>query len=315
MARIKRHRNTQSHQIMKPRRRKPNIPELIYKFLVDDTERALSTKCRCYSRENAYHDEVVDSADTSGIAGRNMGYRARKDNGRISKTRGIKRPTSRDLPISYLQKCVGGEGSRKARKYIKKALDFAVESGYLIPSDSTYKVLRVSSDLMKNDPRTSRINTCDRTLSKERDTPTKLEDVQVQEQRRRRRRRRRSTRRPRSRSDSRRRRRRSRGGRRRRRRRRSRSRSPSRVRSRYSSPQNPEEVAEDEADDYEMDENDRKSNIHTDDIEREPKTIRSNQSDEGQSMKKTKENGSDLSVDEDETDDEEKKKRTDVTKS
>lgn len=128
-------------------------------------------------------------------------------------------------------------GSKKARKYIKKALDFAVESGYLIPSDSTYKVLRVSSDLMKSDPRTNRINTRDKALSKERDTPTKLEDLQVQEQRRRRRRRRRrgrSTRRPRSRSDSRRRRRRSRRGRRRRRRRRSRSRSPSRVRSRYS---------------------------------------------------------------------------------
>lgn len=64
-----------------------------------------------------------------------------------------------------------------------------------------------------------------------------------------------------------------------------------------------------------MDENDRKSNIHTDDIEREPKTTRSNQPDEGQSMKKTEENGSDLSVDEDETDDDEEKKRTDVTKS
>lgn len=62
-----------------------------------------------------------------------------------------------------------------------------------------------------------------------------------------------------------------------------------------------------------MDENDRKSNIHTDD--REPKTTRSNQPDEGQSVKKTEENDSDLSVDEDETDDEEDKKRTDITKS
>ncbi|CAL1675135.1 unnamed protein product [Lasius platythorax] len=315
MARIKRHRNARSHQRTKSRRRKPNILELIYKFLVDDTERAIPTKCHCYSQENACHDEVVDSADTSRIAGRNMGYRVRKD--RVSKTRGVKRhSTSRNLPISYLQKCVGGEGTRKARKYIKKALDFAVESGYLIPSDSTCKVLHVSSDLMKSDPRTSRINTCDRALSKERDTPTRLEDLQVQEQRRRRRRRRsRRARGRRSRSDLRKRRR-SRGRRRRRRRRRrSRSRSPSRVRSRYSSPQNPEEVAEDEADDYEMDENDRKSNIHTDDREREPKTTRSNQPDEGQSMKKTEENGSDLSVDEDETDDEEEKKITDITKS
>lgn len=41
-----------------------------------------------------------------------MGYRVRKDKGRISKTRSVKRPTSKDLPISYLQKCVGGEGTK-----------------------------------------------------------------------------------------------------------------------------------------------------------------------------------------------------------
>jgi len=63
-----------------------------------------------------------------------------------------------------------------------------------------------------------------------------------------------------------------------------------------------------------MDEDEPKSNIHTDDIEREPKTARSNQPDEEQSTKKAEENGSDLSVDEDETDDEEEKK-TDITKS
>ncbi|XP_072745694.1 uncharacterized protein [Anoplolepis gracilipes] len=316
MTRIKRHRNARSHQRIKSRRRKPNIPELIYKFLVDDAERALSTKCRCYSHENACHDEVVDSADTSRIIDRNMGYRAHKDSGRISKTRGVKRPTSRNLPISYLQKCVGGEDPKKARTYIKKALDFAVECGYLIPSHSTYNVLHVSSDLMKSEPRTSRNNTCDRALSKEDDGPTRPEDFQVQEQRRRRgrRRRRRRTRGERSRSDSRRRRRRSRRDGRRRRRRRSRSRSRSLSRVRISSPQSPEEVAEDEANDYEMDENDRKSIIHSDDTEREPKTTRSNQPDEGQSTKKTEENTSDLSVDEDETDDEEEKKKTDITK-
>lgn len=41
-----------------------------------------------------------------------MGYRVRKDEGRISKPRGIRRPTSKDRPISYLQKCVGGEGTK-----------------------------------------------------------------------------------------------------------------------------------------------------------------------------------------------------------
>jgi len=66
-------------------------------------------------------------------------------------------------------------------------------------------------------------------------------------------------------------------------------------------------------DDYEMDEDEPKSNIHIDDIDREPKTVRSKQ-DEEQSTKKAEENDSDLSVDEDETDDEEEKK-TDITKS
>lgn len=63
-----------------------------------------------------------------------------------------------------------------------------------------------------------------------------------------------------------------------------------------------------------MYEDDPKSNIHADDIEREAKTARSNvRPDEVQSTKKAEENGSDLSVDEDETDDEEEKKT--VTKS
>lgn len=63
-----------------------------------------------------------------------------------------------------------------------------------------------------------------------------------------------------------------------------------------------------------MDENDPKSNIHTDDVEREPKTTRSNQLDEERSTKKVEEDGSDLSIDEDETDDENEKKRTDIAK-
>lgn len=114
--------------------------------------------------------------------------------------------------------------TRKARKYMKKALDFGVESGYLIPSDSTHKILRVSSDLMKSDSRRSR-SICDTALSKNRNIPTKLEDFQVQEQRRRRRRRGKRTQGRRSRSGSRMRR------RSRRRRRRSRSRSRGRKRS------------------------------------------------------------------------------------
>lgn len=64
-----------------------------------------------------------------------------------------------------------------------------------------------------------------------------------------------------------------------------------------------------------MDENDPKGNIHTDDVEREPKTVRSNQPDEERSMKEVEEDGSDLSIDEDETDDENESKRTNITKS
>lgn len=69
-------------------------------------------------------------------------------------------------------------------------------------------------------------------------------------------------------------------------------------------------------DDYEIDENDPKSNIHSDDVETEPKTTRSNPPDEEQSTKKAEGNISDLSVDEDETDDEEEEKKPpSVTKS
>lgn len=64
-----------------------------------------------------------------------------------------------------------------------------------------------------------------------------------------------------------------------------------------------------------MDGNDPKGNIHTDDVEKEPKIVRSNHSDEERSTKEVEEDGSDLSIDEDETDDENENKRTDITKS
>ncbi|XP_011878264.1 PREDICTED: protein starmaker-like [Vollenhovia emeryi] len=293
------------------RRRKPNIPELVYKYLAaneafDDTEHRLVSKCHSCGQEK-HHDEVIDSP--SQVVNRGIGYRVRpgqrKDSSRVSKLPKVKRrPISKDLPSSYLQKCIDSEDTRKAKKYMKKALDFGVESGYLIPSDPTYRILRVSSDLMKSDSRRSK-SICDTALSKNRNIPTKLEDLQVQEQRRRRGRRGRRSRRSKSGSRTRRR---SRRGRRR-------SRSRSIGRKRNSSPQNPEEVVEDKADDYEMDENDPKSNIHTGDIEREPKTVRSNQPDKERSTEKVEEDGSDLSLDEDETDDEMATKEADITKS
>jgi len=67
-----------------------------------------------------------------------------------------------------------------------------------------------------------------------------------------------------------------------------------------------------------MNKNDPKSNIHTDDIEKQPKIARSNQRgsnpDKKQSVKTIEEDGSDLFIDENEIDESEKKK-IDITKS
>lgn len=70
---------------------------------------------------------------------------------------------------------------------MRKVLNFGIESGYLIPSDPTYKILRVSSDLMKSDSRRSK-SVSDTAFFKDHNSPTRFEDLQVQEQRRRRRR-------------------------------------------------------------------------------------------------------------------------------
>ncbi|XP_020280061.1 uncharacterized protein DDB_G0283697-like [Pseudomyrmex gracilis] len=333
MAPIKRHRNARSRQGMSQRRRKPNICKLIYKFLVTN-QAAYDTKCAAKHRwwdEEGHDDEeeVVESADTL-QRDKKMDRGTRRNHGKVAKSRNQR--ALKDLPISYLRKCVGGEGTTgtTARKYVKRALDFGVKSGFLIPSDSSSKVLRVSSDLMKSDTQ-NRISTCDRdALSKDHGIPTKLDDdLQVQEQRRRRRRRGRSRTRSRSRSRRRGRRRRGRRGRRRRSRSakyRSRSRSRSDTKN-IVSPQSPEEVVEDdEANDYEMDENDPKSDIHIDGVERESKTERSGKhdDDEKEPTKKSERNRSDLSADEDESggdddddddDDDEDKKRIDIAKS
>lgn len=90
-----------------------------------------------------------------------------------------------------------------------------------------------------------------------------------------------------------------------------------------SSPQNPEEVVENEANDYEMDGNDPKSDPHADeDTGRESKTARTSKRDnEDESTKKFERNRSDLSADEDESGDDDddydddNKKRTDIAKS
>lgn len=96
---------------------------MVYKYLIaneafDDTEHRLVSTRRC-SGEEKHHNEVIDS--TSRAIGRDIGYRVRqgqrKDSGKISKVQSIKRrPLSKDLSVSYLQKCVNGEGTKLIKK-------------------------------------------------------------------------------------------------------------------------------------------------------------------------------------------------------
>ncbi|XP_068982397.1 probable splicing factor, arginine/serine-rich 7 [Bombus flavifrons] len=200
-------------------------------------------------------------------------------------------------------------GIRKMKRYIQKAIDFGVESGYLIPKDAAYKVLRVSSDLMNEGNYESKDRKSDSTVSQVEDrrprrTPIRFEDYEVQDARgRRRRSRRRSSRRRRSRSGS------------RRRRRRSRRRSRRRHGRRRDESGAEEEVVEIENDDdydFEKQGEKRKS---PDNANVSEKNERLNQSDGEKKAEKAEDDGSDLSIDEDESDDEEGKKREDTTKS
>jgi len=60
---------------------------------------------------------------------------------------------------------------KEAKKYMKKALNFGVESGYLVPFDPTYRILHMSSDLMKSDSQRNKISICDMIIFKNRDIP------------------------------------------------------------------------------------------------------------------------------------------------
>ena len=119
--------------------------------------------------------------------------------------------------IKYIIKSYFFIGIRKMKRYIQKAIDFGVESGYLIPKDAAYKVFRVSSDLMNEGNYESKDRKSDSTVSQVEDrrprrTPIRFEDNEVQDtkERQRRNRRRRGSWRRRSRSGSRRRRKRTR---------------------------------------------------------------------------------------------------------
>jgi len=94
----------------------PNIPELVNKLLVAKNEpareaKSVPAKCRCCSHRGP-HDEIVEAINAWNT-GKDMGYKARKDSDRASKSHGVKRRRiSRDPQISYLHKYVDAEGTR-----------------------------------------------------------------------------------------------------------------------------------------------------------------------------------------------------------
>ncbi|XP_036145284.1 uncharacterized protein LOC114255736 isoform X5 [Monomorium pharaonis] len=149
MARIKKHQNAGNHQETKYHRRKLNIPELVYKFLIanedfDNTDSNFVSKCRCCGQKKRVK-EIIDSLQTGQNVGSKIKQERRKDRDRISKLHNVKRcSVSKNLPISSLQNCVNSE------------------------------------DLMRSDSRRSKINICGMAFSKNRDVPSRLEELQEQ---------------------------------------------------------------------------------------------------------------------------------------
>ncbi|XP_054010365.1 U1 small nuclear ribonucleoprotein 70 kDa-like [Hylaeus anthracinus] len=220
----------------------------------------------------------------------------RRDSKKNSKIHHVRRRRSAREPTmsACMHSRSRGEGLRKMRRYIQKALDFGVESGYLIPKDAAYRVLRVSSDLMNDGNYMSKVKHSARGVSQDRDktprqTPIRFEEYEVQDARRRR---------------SGRRRRRSRSGSRRRRR--------SRKRGRRRRRSDTDEIIEND-DNYEFDNQDE-NRRNTEHAVRKDETERKASNDE-KTTDKSGEDGSDLSVDEEESDEDEGKKGNDETQS
>ncbi|KAL2711451.1 serine/arginine-rich splicing factor 4-like [Vespula squamosa] len=247
-----------------------------------------------------------------------MGYRSgRKSSNGRSKLHAVRehRRSSRSRAglSSCVHRCVGSEGLQKIRNHIMKALDFGIESGYLVPTDATYKMLRVSSELLEKrrrgrtekkegettkyrrkgsedswnlrDKENKEVESADRSTKK-------FEEHSVQDARRRQSGRRNC----RSRS-------RSRGNRRR-----------SRRRCRRCSPENPEEMGEDE-DDYESNKNSGKRNARKERASSGSRSSRSKTQEIDRTDVGRSDDVSDISLDEDETDDEGDKKEKNPTKS
>ncbi|XP_076166256.1 uncharacterized protein LOC143146131 [Ptiloglossa arizonensis] len=192
MAPVKRRPRERSHRKMNSRR--PSIPELVYKFLSlgcgegrKKSSDATYEYCR-FCKHGKRRGEVVNSLDSHG---KNMVNKRRdtKKNSRVHRVK--RRHTARDQTLSRCTHSrIRGEGVKKMKKYIQKALDFGVESGYLIPKDAEYRILRVSSDLMHDGNYMSKSRNSDRLVSQERDetprqTPIRFEDYEVQDAKRR----------------------------------------------------------------------------------------------------------------------------------
>ncbi|XP_017890104.2 uncharacterized protein DDB_G0283697, partial [Ceratina calcarata] len=280
-------------------RRKPKISQLVCEYLnlgkgkegiVRRGALASPGRCRFCNRAKAPREEVLDSVDSRAT---NRMANKRKDSSRNSKVHHAKRrPTPRDQSLSScMHKVAKGEGVRKMKTYIQRAIDFGVESGYLIPKDAAYRVLRVSSDLMKDT--NYKVRKYDARSSRR--TPIRFEDYEVQDARRRRsRRRRRRSRRRRS------------GSRRRRRSR--------RRRGRRRDASGDEEVVEVDNEEYEDDKGEKRRNV--DNVKRDDGNEQMNQSDGEKTANKRDDDGTEMSMDEEESEDEEDdKKREDTTKS
>lgn len=251
-----------------------------------------------------------------------MGYRRnrKRSNGRRSKLHTVRqrRRTSKNHSClsSCVHRCVGGEAVKKMQ--IMKALDFGIQSGYLVPTDKTYRILHVSSDLLRKQTRKSRMNLMrnykrigsnedswnlrereKNEVGKKNRMNPKYEEYPVQEGRRRRSRSKRGRSRKRSRS-------RSRNKRRRSSRRRSRGRRSS---------NNSEKIGEDD-DDYEQEENTTKRNSrneHTTD-NNDSRNSRSKSPDvDKTNIEKSPDDISDVSLDDDDSDDEEDKNKTNAS--
>ncbi|XP_012275773.1 uncharacterized protein LOC105697221 [Orussus abietinus] len=79
-----------------------------------------------------------------------------------------------------------GEERLRARKYIRKALSFGVDSGYLIPADSACRVLRVSSALASYKDQKAMERGFDTALARSHrreGSPVKFQDYEVQDRR------------------------------------------------------------------------------------------------------------------------------------